>query len=377
MIAKERQAWEARQAKEKSDCESLAQRISALRFVAPRKVGENEQLFGSVTAGDVAEFLKGKGIEIDKRKVQLDEAIKHLGEHEVKVKLHPEVQATLRCWSPRKARRPALSTQARPDGRDPPAQPRGGAHRAGRGARGQLGLQLRGRDPLARGLLPRGPPPHLRRHGRARRAQPADRPRHAEGRARPPSALEAVGGAAYLAALIDGVPRITSVEHWSRIIKEKAVLRNLIHAGNRIVHSCYEGEDEAAVLLDQAEKSIFDIAERRIRAGFVEHARDRQGELPHHRPALPVEGRGHRARHRLRRHRRDDERAAEGRPRHRGRPPRDGQDLLLPQHRAARGDARGGDGGPLLARDVEGAARAAAAVRRRARSTRTGCARAS
>ena len=83
------------------------------------------------------------------------------------------------------------------------------------------------------------------------------------------SALEAVGGAAYLGALVDGVPRMTSVEHWSRIIKEKAVLRNLIHAGNRIVQSCFEGEDEAAALLDQAEKSIFDIAERRIRAGFV------------------------------------------------------------------------------------------------------------
>jgi replicative DNA helicase len=83
------------------------------------------------------------------------------------------------------------------------------------------------------------------------------------------SALEAVGGAAYLAGLVDGVPRITSVDHWSRIIKEKAVVRNLIHAGNRIVHSCYEGEDEAAVLLDRAEKAIFDIAEHRIRAGFV------------------------------------------------------------------------------------------------------------
>ena len=83
------------------------------------------------------------------------------------------------------------------------------------------------------------------------------------------SALEAVGGAAYLAGLVDGVPRITSVDHWSRIIKEKAVVRNLIHAGNRIVTSCYEGEDEAAVLLHRAEKAIFDIAERRIRAGFV------------------------------------------------------------------------------------------------------------
>jgi replicative DNA helicase len=84
------------------------------------------------------------------------------------------------------------------------------------------------------------------------------------------SALDAVGGAAFLASLVDGVPRITSVEHWSRLIKEKAVLRNLIHAGNRIVQECYEGEDEAAQLLDRAEKAIFDIAERRIRHGFVD-----------------------------------------------------------------------------------------------------------
>ena len=83
------------------------------------------------------------------------------------------------------------------------------------------------------------------------------------------SALEAVGGAAYLASLVDGLPRIVNVEQWSRIIKEKAVLRNLIHASNRIVQSCYEAEDDAATLLDRAEKAIFDIAERRIRQGFI------------------------------------------------------------------------------------------------------------
>ena len=83
------------------------------------------------------------------------------------------------------------------------------------------------------------------------------------------SALEAVGGAAYLASLASGVPRVTSVEQWSRIIKEKAVLRNLIHASNRIVQSCYEAEDDAAILLDRAERAIFDIAEHRIRQGFV------------------------------------------------------------------------------------------------------------
>jgi large subunit ribosomal protein L9 len=96
MIEKEKKAHEARLAKEKAEFESLAARIGGLRFVAPRKVGESDVLYGSVTAGDIAEFLRGKGIEIDKRKVLLEEPIKHLGEHEVKVKLHPEVTAAVR-----------------------------------------------------------------------------------------------------------------------------------------------------------------------------------------------------------------------------------------------------------------------------------------
>ena len=96
MIEKERKAHEARLAKEKAEFESLAQRIASLRFIAPRKVGENEVLYGSVTGADIAEFLKAKGIEIDKRKVQLEEPIKKLGEHEVGIKLHPEVVATLK-----------------------------------------------------------------------------------------------------------------------------------------------------------------------------------------------------------------------------------------------------------------------------------------
>jgi large subunit ribosomal protein L9 len=96
MIAKERKAHDAKLAKEKSEFEALAQRIGSIRFVAPRKVGENDVLYGSVTSGDIAEFLKAKGIEIDKRKVQLEEPIKHLGDHDVKIKLHPEVVASLK-----------------------------------------------------------------------------------------------------------------------------------------------------------------------------------------------------------------------------------------------------------------------------------------
>jgi large subunit ribosomal protein L9 len=96
MIAKERKAHEARMAKEKAEWEGVAQRIGSLRFVAPRKVGENDVLYGSVTNGDIAEFLKAKGVEVDRRKVVLEEPIKRLGEHEVKVRLHPEVTATLK-----------------------------------------------------------------------------------------------------------------------------------------------------------------------------------------------------------------------------------------------------------------------------------------
>jgi len=96
LIARERKKHEAQLSKEKAESEALAARIGGLRFIAPRKVGENDVLYGSVTSGDVAEFLKNKGIEIDKRKVLLDEPVKKLGEHDVRIKLHPEVTASLK-----------------------------------------------------------------------------------------------------------------------------------------------------------------------------------------------------------------------------------------------------------------------------------------
>jgi large subunit ribosomal protein L9 len=96
MIEKEKKALAARLAKERAEWETVAQRIAGLRFVAPRKVGENDVLYGSVTGADVADFLKTKSIEVDKRRVVLDEPIKTLGEHEVKIRLHPEVHASLK-----------------------------------------------------------------------------------------------------------------------------------------------------------------------------------------------------------------------------------------------------------------------------------------
>ena len=96
LIARERKKHEAQVSKEKAESEAVAEEIGRLRFVAPRKVGEHDVLYGSVTSADVAEFLKGKGVVIDKRKVLLDEPVKKLGEHDVRIKLHPEVTATLK-----------------------------------------------------------------------------------------------------------------------------------------------------------------------------------------------------------------------------------------------------------------------------------------
>jgi replicative DNA helicase len=81
--------------------------------------------------------------------------------------------------------------------------------------------------------------------------------------------LDDVGGPAYVAALADGVPRSANVDYYARIVKEKSTLRNLIFAANKILAEAYEAEQEADLILDQAERAIFEIAEGRIREGFV------------------------------------------------------------------------------------------------------------
>jgi len=81
--------------------------------------------------------------------------------------------------------------------------------------------------------------------------------------------LESSGGAPYLAALADGMPRVSNVEHYARIVREKALLRNLIHATHNIQQRALEGEDGADTILDNAESSIFAIAEDRVKAGLI------------------------------------------------------------------------------------------------------------
>ena len=81
--------------------------------------------------------------------------------------------------------------------------------------------------------------------------------------------LEDVGGPAYISSLTDGVPRSANVEYYAKIVKEKSTLRRLIQSANEVLVRAYDAEEDADSLLDEAERSIFQIAEHRLRSGFV------------------------------------------------------------------------------------------------------------
>jgi large subunit ribosomal protein L9 len=80
-------------AKEKTEAELLLKQLEQVSLEFARKVGEKDHLFGSVTPGDIAHALEGKGFTIDRRKVVMEEPLKQLGEFHVPVKLHREVTA--------------------------------------------------------------------------------------------------------------------------------------------------------------------------------------------------------------------------------------------------------------------------------------------
>jgi replicative DNA helicase len=81
--------------------------------------------------------------------------------------------------------------------------------------------------------------------------------------------LEAAGGVAYVSQLADGMPRVANVEHYARIVKEKAVLRNLAYQACAIQEQALAAGDDADIILDRAESAIFQLAEDRVRAGLI------------------------------------------------------------------------------------------------------------
>jgi large subunit ribosomal protein L9 len=95
-IERERAKFDVKEADEQNAAQAIADRMANVEVVVARKVGETEALYGSVTTADITEALAAKGFEIDRRKLQLVEPIKRLGEYDVVLKLHRDVTAQVK-----------------------------------------------------------------------------------------------------------------------------------------------------------------------------------------------------------------------------------------------------------------------------------------
>jgi large subunit ribosomal protein L9 len=91
-----RATFAKKEATEKADAQKLAEMLAGVSLAFTRKAGENDQLFGSVTAGDISEALAAQGYTIDKRKIVLADPIKIIGDYDIPVKLHREVTTTVK-----------------------------------------------------------------------------------------------------------------------------------------------------------------------------------------------------------------------------------------------------------------------------------------
>lgn len=95
-VEQERKKWALLGQKEKDEAQKSATAVQGIKITVQKRVGENGQLFGSVTANEIADALEAKGIQVDKRRIELAHSIKSLGVHEVDVRLHREVTAHIK-----------------------------------------------------------------------------------------------------------------------------------------------------------------------------------------------------------------------------------------------------------------------------------------
>jgi large subunit ribosomal protein L9 len=95
-VEREKLKLDVKESEEKGIAETMAARMANAEVSVARRVGETETLFGSVTTADIAEALAAQGFEIDRRKIQMADPIKRIGEFDVPIKLHREVTATVK-----------------------------------------------------------------------------------------------------------------------------------------------------------------------------------------------------------------------------------------------------------------------------------------
>lgn len=96
VVENQRKFWEVKEAKEIADAQAIATRLGELEIWVKKKAGEAGTLYGSVTNTEIADLLEAKGVDVDRRRIVLDEPIKSLGTFEVGIKLHRHVTAQVK-----------------------------------------------------------------------------------------------------------------------------------------------------------------------------------------------------------------------------------------------------------------------------------------
>ena len=98
LLEVEKKQEEVKVSKDKKDAELLAEQLSKISCTATVNVGEEDKVFGSVTTQNIADLLKEQEVEIDRKKIILNEPIKALGIYTIPIKIHPEVEAKIKLW---------------------------------------------------------------------------------------------------------------------------------------------------------------------------------------------------------------------------------------------------------------------------------------
>ena len=164
------------------------------------------------------------------------------------------------------------------------------------------------------------------------------------------------GGLAYLAGLARDTPTAANIRAYADIVRERSLLRQLIRVSGEIAGSAYENEGKpAAELVDEAERRVFEIAEKGRKHGLGLRAGARRARAPRSTASTCCtrsQGQLTGRQHGLHRARQDDRRPAARRPRHRRRPPVDGQDHARAQHRRERGDRRATSRSPIFSMEM-------------------------
>ena len=360
-------------------------RLESLLLEVTANVGEEGKLFGSVTVAQIAELIAAKGIELDRRKIQLDEPIKEIGEHIVPVRLHKDVVANLKVRVPRSSdrsgrimprpahRRGGAVAQRRNQGsggRRKPGRrrPRSAARSRSREGRPLGAAARQPGDPLGahRGeagrLLPSLPPAALPGDARAPGRERAGRPAHALRLPEPPEeARRDRRRWSSWPSIADYEATAANVIHHARIVRDHSIKRSLIRVATEIVEAGYEQGDRADHMLDAAESRIFEISRAKSHVTFRSLHDEMNDALNYVESLMARGGAAHGRADRLPRprpgHRRPPARRAGD---HRG-AAQHGEDGARAQHRAQRGRRSRQEGGDLLARDDQALARAAPA----------------